>query len=47
MVNYPDHPEEMAVVMRSMMAAELRRRTSLPKVAVLSSTPWLTSARCG
>jgi hypothetical protein len=26
--NYPDHPEEMAVVMRGMMAAELRRRTS-------------------
>ena len=28
--NYPDHPEEMAVVMRGMMAAELRRRTSPP-----------------
>jgi hypothetical protein len=27
-VHYPDHPEEMAVVMRGMMAAELRRRTS-------------------
>jgi hypothetical protein len=26
--NYPDHPEEMAVVMRGMMAAELRHRTS-------------------
>jgi hypothetical protein len=26
--HYPDHPEEMAVVMRGMMAAELRRRTS-------------------
>jgi len=23
---YPDHPEEMAVVLRGMMAAELRRR---------------------
>jgi hypothetical protein len=28
--NYPDYPEEMAVVMRGMMAAELRRRTSPP-----------------
>ena len=28
--NYPDHPEEMAVVMRGMMAAELRRRTYPP-----------------
>jgi hypothetical protein len=28
--NYPDHPEDMAVVMRGMMAAELRRRTSPP-----------------
>jgi hypothetical protein len=27
-VHYPDHPEEMAVVMRGMMAAELRHRTS-------------------
>jgi hypothetical protein len=26
--NYPDHREEMAVVMRGMMAAELRHRTS-------------------
>lgn len=24
---YPDYPEEMAVVLRGMMAAELRRRT--------------------
>jgi hypothetical protein len=24
---YPDHPEQMAVVLRGMMAAELRRRT--------------------
>jgi hypothetical protein len=24
---YPDHPEDMAVVLRGMMAAELRRRT--------------------
>jgi hypothetical protein len=28
--NYPDYPEEMAVVMRGMMAAELRHRTSPP-----------------
>jgi hypothetical protein len=28
--NYPDHPEDMAVVLRGMMAAELRRRTSPP-----------------
>jgi hypothetical protein len=28
--HYPDHPEEMAVVMRGVMAAELRRRTSPP-----------------
>jgi hypothetical protein len=27
--NYPDHPEDMAVVLRGMMVAELRRRTSL------------------
>ena len=26
--NYGDHAEDMAVVMRGMMAAELRRRTS-------------------
>jgi hypothetical protein len=26
--NYPDHPEDMAVVLRGMMAAELRRRTA-------------------
>jgi hypothetical protein len=26
--HYPDHPEDMAVVMRGMMSAELRRRTS-------------------
>lgn len=25
--HYPEHPEEMAVVLRGMMAAELRRRT--------------------
>ena len=24
--NYPDHPEDMAVVMRGMMSAELRHR---------------------
>ena len=24
---YPDYPEEMAIVLRGMMAAELRRRT--------------------
>lgn len=29
-VHYPDHQEDMAVVMRGMMAAELRRRTSPP-----------------
>jgi hypothetical protein len=28
--NYPDHPEDMAIVMRGMMSAELRRRTSPP-----------------
>jgi hypothetical protein len=28
--NYPDHPEDMAVVLRGMAAAELRRRTSPP-----------------
>jgi hypothetical protein len=28
--NYPDFPEEMAVVLRGYMAAELRRRTSPP-----------------
>jgi hypothetical protein len=27
---FPDHEEDMAVVMRGMMAAELRRRTSPP-----------------
>ena len=26
--NYPDHPEDMAIVLRGMMAAELRHRTS-------------------
>jgi len=35
--HYPDHPEEMAVVMRGMMAAELRRRTSpAPEVPPIS-----------
>jgi hypothetical protein len=28
--NYPDHPEDMAIVLRGMMAAEFRRRTSPP-----------------
>jgi hypothetical protein len=28
--NYPDFPEEMAVVLRGYMAAELRRRTAPP-----------------
>jgi hypothetical protein len=28
--NYQDFPEEMAVVLRGYMAAELRRRTRLP-----------------
>jgi hypothetical protein len=28
--NYPDFPDEMAVVLRGMAAAELRRRTSPP-----------------
>ncbi len=26
---YPDYPEEMAIVLRGMMAAELRRRTQI------------------
>jgi len=30
---YPEFPDEMAVVLRGMMAAELRRRTSLPTAA--------------
>jgi hypothetical protein len=28
---FPDHEEDMAVLMRGMMAAELRRRTSPPQ----------------
>ncbi len=28
--NYPDHPEEMAAVLRGFMVAELRHRTSPP-----------------
>jgi hypothetical protein len=30
--NYPDFPEEMAVVLRGYMAAELRRRVIPPEV---------------
>jgi hypothetical protein len=30
--NYPDHPEDMAVVLRGYMAAEVRRRTSPPPI---------------
>jgi hypothetical protein len=37
--NYPDHPEEMAVVMRGMMGAELRRRTSQPPPEIHPGTP--------
>ena len=37
--NYPDHQEEMAVVMRGMMTAELRRRTSPPSRELPRSQP--------
>jgi hypothetical protein len=30
--HYPDFPDEMAVVLRGMMAAELRRRTAPPEL---------------
>jgi hypothetical protein len=30
--NYPHFPEDMAVVLRGYMAAELRRRTSPPQI---------------
>jgi len=29
---YPDFPDEMAIVLRGMMAAELRRRTAPPEL---------------
>ena len=35
---YPDYPEEMAVVLRGMMAAELRRRTQ-PRTASSAGVP--------
>ncbi len=34
---YPDFPEEMAVVLRGLMAAELRRRTSPAVPAVIAA----------
>jgi hypothetical protein len=36
---YPDHPEEMAVVLRGMMAAELRRRTQPGTAAPTAGVP--------
>jgi hypothetical protein len=32
---YPDFPDEMAVVLKGMMAAELRRRTAPPELIPL------------
>lgn len=37
---YPDCPEEMAVVLRGMMAAELRRRTQPSAAASTAGVPW-------
>ena len=36
---YPDYPEEMAVVLRGMMAAELRRRTQPGTAASTAGVP--------
>jgi hypothetical protein len=36
---YPDHPEEMAIVLRGMMAAELRRRTQPGTAAPTGGVP--------
>ena len=36
--SYPDYPDEMAIVLRGMMAAELRRRTSLAAPAGIAET---------
>jgi len=36
---YPDHPEEMAVVLRGIMAAELRRRTRPDTAAPAAGAP--------
>jgi hypothetical protein len=36
---YPDHPEEMAVVLRGMMAAEMRRRTQPGTAADTAGVP--------
>jgi len=35
-IRYPEYPEEMAVVLRGIMAAELRRRMSLAIPAVIA-----------
>ena len=55
--HYPDHPEEMAVVMRGMMVAELRRRISPPQIPpqqtgrcgdqACCGRPWREHVRCG
>jgi hypothetical protein len=36
---YPDYPDEMAVVLRGMMAAELRRRTQPGTAAPTAGVP--------
>jgi hypothetical protein len=36
--HYPAHPDEMAVILRGMMAAELRRRTH-PKLGLTGRVP--------
>ncbi len=36
---YPNYPEEMAVVLRGMMAAELRRRTQPGTAAAIAGVP--------
>jgi hypothetical protein len=35
---YPAHPDEMAVILRGMMAAELRRRTQ-PEIGLTGRVP--------
>lgn len=36
---YPAHPDDMAVILRGMMTAELRRRTQ-PKSGSIGRVPW-------
>lgn len=36
---YPEHPDDMGVILRGMMAAELRRRTR-PETGSIGRVPW-------